>query len=112
LGYHTQRPTLPDIPRMHRPPWLRLVTTIVVLVALAEVVSWGIAVGRRVSSPYPVEWQEGAVTNAAMRLLDRQPIYAPPSASFISLIYPPFGSWVQEGAMRVFGRGHPAARAV
>jgi len=97
---------------MHRPTWLRLASTIVGLIVLSELVAWGWAVVQRVPSPYPVEWQEGAVTNAAFRLLDGQPIYNPPSAAFISLIYPPFGSMVQEGAMRLFGRGLPAARMV
>jgi hypothetical protein len=43
----------------------------------------------RITSPWPLEWMEGASLHHALRLLHGQPLYGPPSAEFIPFIYPP-----------------------
>jgi hypothetical protein len=90
---------------------LRVVCAMGVVAALAATVSCVGTIAGRIPSPYPVEWQEGVVVNHSLRVLDGAPIYTRPSASFIPILYPPFGYVVQAGAMRLLGRGLPAARA-
>src|SRR5262245_57313877 len=48
----------------------------------------GVAIAR-LDYPYELEWLEGAVLSSASRLLHGQPMYPPPSLSYIPLNYPP-----------------------
>jgi len=91
--------------------FFQVVCAVAVLVALAATLSCVLTVAGRIGNPYPVEWQEGVVAYHSFRLLDGAPLYVEPSASFIPIIYPPLGYVVQAGAMQIFGRGLPAARA-
>jgi len=43
----------------------------------------------RVGFPFALEWMEGGSLAHALRLLQGQPLYAPPSATFIPYLYPP-----------------------
>ncbi len=43
----------------------------------------------RLTYPFELEWIEGEMVCHGLRLAERQPIYAPPSTSFVAEIYPP-----------------------
>lgn len=94
------------------PTLLRVLGGLAVLATVAVIVTWVFTVAERVESPYPIEWQEGAIVAHAFRLLDGLPLYIAPSRTFIPVLYPPFGYVVQSWAMELLGRGLPAARAV
>lgn len=56
--------------------------------------AWALAlvlwvVARRIGYPYDLEWMEGGMLCHALRLLEHQPIYAPPSVDFIPHLYTP-----------------------
>jgi len=93
-----------------RTRWLLPLRGLVVAVALFSAGDWLRTVAVRASDPYPMEWMEGAIVAHTFRWLDGQSIYPPPSGDFIPTVYPPFGYVVQGMAMRILGRGLPAAR--
>jgi hypothetical protein len=43
----------------------------------------------RATFPLDLEWMEGGMLCHALRIMQGQPLYAPPSADFISFLYPP-----------------------
>ena len=63
----------------------------------------GVTVARRIGSPWPLEWMEGASLQHALRLLSGQPIYAPPSAEFIPFVYPPLAYLPMAAGAALFG---------
>jgi hypothetical protein len=62
----------------------------------------GIAV-LRLLYPYEVEWNEGAVLDHAIRILDGKPIYAAPSIEFAAFIYTPVYYYLTALIMKVLG---------
>jgi hypothetical protein len=53
--------------------------------------------------PVEVEWMAGAVRDAVARVRASEPLYAAPSTSFISFIYPPLYFWLSAALSRVTG---------
>lgn len=52
---------------------------------------------------FELEWMEGGMVSHAARLLDGQPIYAPPSADFVPFFYTPGYPLTLAGLASVFG---------
>lgn len=67
---------------------------------------------RRVGSPYPLEWMEGASVQHALWLARGELPYAAPSAELISYLYPPLAYMPMALASALFGPSLPVARAV
>jgi hypothetical protein len=67
---------------------------------------------RRFSYPYDLEWMEGGMLCHALRLVDGQPIYAPPSLDFIPYLYTPLYPALIFVFGKVFGVGYMLARAI
>jgi hypothetical protein len=68
--------------------------------------------GRRFAYPYDLEWMEGGMLGHALRLVEGQPIYAPPSVDFIPYLYTPGYPWVVAVLSHLFGLGYALGRAV
>jgi hypothetical protein len=67
---------------------------------------------RRVGYPFDLEWMEGGMLCHALRVLERRPIYAPPSADFISYLYTPLYPYVLAALGWIFGLGYTLGRVV
>jgi hypothetical protein len=67
---------------------------------------------RRFSYPYDLEWMEGGMICHALRLVEHQPIYAPPSLDFIPYLYTPGYPALLFVLSKIFGLGYKLARAV
>jgi 4-amino-4-deoxy-L-arabinose transferase-like glycosyltransferase len=67
-------------------------------------------ISMRVTSPWPLEWMEGASFEHALRLLRRQSIYAAPSGSFSAFVYPPLSYWPMALSAQSFGPNLFSAR--
>lgn len=67
---------------------------------------------RRVGWPYDLEWMEGGELCHALRLVEHQPIYAPPSIDFIPFLYTPLYPAILAALSHLFGLGYGVARAV
>jgi len=81
------------------------------LAALAFVaLAWVLA--RRLAYPYDLEWMEGGMLCHSLRLLEGQPLYAPPSVDFVPYLYTPFYPKLVAGLARVFGLGYTLGRLV
>jgi len=68
--------------------------------------------GMRLVYPYEVEWNEGAVLDHAIRILDGKPIYTAPSLDFSAFVYTPFYYYVTSVVMKIGGEGLWAGRLV
>ncbi|MBK8480166.1 MAG: DUF2029 domain-containing protein [Proteobacteria bacterium] len=77
-----------------------------------HVVLLGTVIARRIGYPLDLEWMEGGMLCHALRVLEGQPIYAPPSADFIPHLYTPLYPWVVATVARFTGLGYGVARAV
>ncbi len=66
----------------------------------------------RLTYPLDVEWMEGGMLCHALRLMEGKPLYAPPSAEFISYLYTPLYSVVLAALGKVFGLSYALGRAV
>jgi 4-amino-4-deoxy-L-arabinose transferase-like glycosyltransferase len=82
------------------------------LVGVIGVALTGLTIARRVASPWPLEWMEGASLQHALRLLHGQPLYAPPAAEFIPFMYPPLAYLPMAASAALFGPELWAARLV
>lgn len=72
----------------------------------------GAVIVGRLDYPLDLEWMEGGMLCHALRVLQGQPIYAPPSADFIPHLYTPLYPWVVASVARVTGLGYAVARGV
>ncbi|MCB9528208.1 MAG: glycosyltransferase family 39 protein [Myxococcales bacterium] len=88
-----------------------LLDAAVVIGALYAITFLVIALWR---APYPfeIEWMEGGMVSHAARLLDGQPIYAPPSADFVPFFYTPGYPLLLAGLAQLFGLTLGLGRAV
>jgi len=91
---------------------MRFSRILLVLVAAAALVNVAFAVVRRLPYPYDLEWMEGGMLCHALRLVQGQPIYAEPSARFVSFAYTPLYPIVLRLLAPVTGVGYRPARAV
>ncbi len=69
-------------------------------------------IANRVGYPFELEWLEGDMMLAAVRLLEHKPLYTAPSWNYIPGIYPPFYYILAAGAFKLFGPGLPVLRCV
>jgi hypothetical protein len=67
----------------------RLLSAVAVLGALGALGVFLWVVARRIAYPYDLEWMEGGMLCHALRLLQGQGIYVPPSVDFIPHLYTP-----------------------
>ena len=89
--------------------WARAFALAAAALAFAAL-AWLVA--RRIGYPYDLEWLEGATLWHAQRLLDGQPIYAPPSLDFVPHPYTPLYPWLLALLGRVFGVSYVVGRAL
>ena len=85
---------------------------LLVLLAAAALANLAFAGARRIAYPYDLEWMEGGVLCHALRLVHGEPIYAEPSARFVSFAYTPLYPAVLWALSPVFGLGYLPARSV
>jgi hypothetical protein len=90
----------------------RLPRAALVLTAAGAILLFALSVAHRLAYPYDLEWMEGAMLCHALRLVDGQSLYAPPSADFVSFAYVPLYPAVVAALARVFGLGYALARGV
>src|SRR5207244_7773459 len=83
-----------------------------VLLAAAALANLAFAGARRIAYPYDLEWMEGGVLFHALRLVHGEPIYAEPSARFVSFPYTPLYPAVLCALSPVFGLGYLPPRSV
>lgn len=90
-----------------------LVIAAALLGACGAVVFVAVAASR-VAYPYEIEFQEGDVFLASLRVLDGRPIYPDPDtdATHVPVLYTPFFYVVGAGAIAVLGESLAACRAV
>ena len=84
---------------------LLVASSIWVLVVLLAMVA-------RSSYPLELEWMEGGSLHQARRVLDGEPIYAPPSLAFIPFLYTPLYPGLVALAGAVFGLSYSLARVI
>jgi Dolichyl-phosphate-mannose-protein mannosyltransferase len=66
----------------------------------------------RISFPYDLEWMEGGMLTHSLRLVEHQPIFAPPSVDFIPYLYTPGYPALVYWLSKLFGLGYGLGRAV
>lgn len=91
---------------------MRLPRLLLVLVSAAALASLALAFARRIAYPYDLEWMEGGMLGHALRLVQGEPIYAEPSARFVSFAYTPLYPIVLWMLSPLAGVGYLPARAV
>src|SRR5438093_9378086 len=91
---------------------MRLARVLLVLLSAAALVNLAIAFARRLVYPYDLEWMEGGMLCHALRLVHGEPIYAEPSARFVSFAYVPLYPAVLRALSPSFGLGYLPARSV
>jgi hypothetical protein len=67
---------------------------------------------RRIGYPLDLEWMEGGMLCHALRVMEGKPIYAPPSADFISYLYTPFYPFLLAVLGKVTGLSYLLGRIV
>ncbi len=95
--------------------FLRVPSTLnVVMLALAAYHAgvYAVLVSMRIGHPYVLEWQEGAMVDIVLRILDGAPIYTAPGIEFVPQIYAPLYFYVSALASLVVGEGFVALRLV
>jgi len=91
---------------------MRPARLLLVIVSAAALTNLAFAVARRLAYPYDLEWMEGGMLGHALRLLEGEPLYAEPSARFVSFAYTPLYPIVLRLLAPVAGVGYLPARAV
>jgi len=66
----------------------------------------------RLTYPYDLEWMEGGMLCHALRLMEGKPLYAPPSADFISYLYTPFYPLLLAALGQIFGLSYTLGRLI
>ena len=66
----------------------------------------------RIDFPLDLEWEEGGMLTHALRVIKGEPIYASPSADFISFLYTPLYPVVLAGLGKLFGVTYLLGRLV
>ncbi len=90
----------------------KVVRTVAVLIALAQIGLLLYLFARRIAYPYDLEWMEGGMLCHSLRLLEHKPIYARPSVEFIPFLYTPLYPALIALLSKVFGLGYALARTV
>jgi len=67
---------------------------------------------KRLIYPYEVEWNEGAILDHALRIVDGNPLYTAPSLAFAPFVYTPFYYYLIALLLKVGGIGLWAGRLV
>jgi hypothetical protein len=66
----------------------------------------------RLAYPYDLEWAEGSMLCHVLRLVEHEPLYAPPSLELIAHPYTPLYMMIVALAARIFGLSYLLARLV
>src|SRR5712692_7991779 len=90
---------------------MRFSRVLLFLVSAAALVNLGFAFARRLAYPYDLEWMEGGMLCHTLRLVQGQPLYAEPSARFVSFAYTPLYPIVLRLLAPVTGVGYLPAPA-
>src|SRR5262245_34590975 len=72
----------------------RILLALGILASFAAFALFVRVVAGRLTHPYDIEWMEGGMLTHSLRLLEGRPIYAAPSADFISYVYQPLYAMV------------------
>src|SRR6266702_667106 len=91
---------------------MRLARVLLFVVSAAALVNLAFAFARRLGYPYDLEWMEGGMLCHALRFVDGQPLYAPPSLDFIPYLYTPLYPFALFVLGKLFGVGYVLARAL
>jgi hypothetical protein len=91
---------------------MRLSRLLLAAVSGAALAGLVCAIARRITYPYDLEWMEGGMLCHALRVVAGEPIYAEPSARFVSFAYTPLYPIVLGRLAPVVGVGYLPARAV
>ncbi|PYQ02393.1 MAG: hypothetical protein DMF82_16210 [Acidobacteria bacterium] len=91
---------------------MRLSRLVLAVASAAALAGLAFAVARRIAYPYDLEWMEGGMLCHALRVVQREPIYAEPSARFVSFAYTPLYPILLGLLAPVAGVGYVPARAV
>jgi len=102
--------TSPSLPRTHR--WVHLAALPLALAGLYHLALLYRIFFARLAYPLDLEWMEGGMLCHALRLVEGKPLYAPPSADFISYLYTPLYPVVLAGLGEVFGLSYMLGRLV
>jgi hypothetical protein len=91
---------------------MRAPRLLLVLASAAVLASLTHAFARRIGHPYDLEWMEGGMLCHALRLVQGEPLYAEPSARFVSFAYTPLYPAVLWLLSPLAGLGYLPARFV
>ena len=99
-------------PRKGPPPWIYAGALVGAAAGLYHLgLLYTIFLGR-MGYPLDVEWMEGGMLCHSLRLMEGLPLYAPPSADFISYLYTPFYPLLLAGLGKVVGLSYTLGRVV
>lgn len=96
--------------RARAEPFAAGVRTLLGLASLLGLATLASTLALRVGFAYPLEWMEGASLEHALRLARGEPLYAAPSAEFVTYLYPPLSYLPFAATTALFGPTLPAAR--
>ena len=91
---------------------MKLLRALALLVAAWAVATFAWLMARRIGYPYDLEWMEGGQLTHSLRILNHQPLYAPPSVDFIPYLYTPFYPIVVAGISKITGLGYVIGRLI
>jgi len=99
---------MPAAPGDVRTPWAPVLVALSALFTLAYL---RVALAR-MAYPFELEWIEGGLLQATMRVLEHQPLYARPTLEYVAFNYPPLYPWIAALVSRAVGGGFFPLRLV
>jgi len=93
-----------------QPIWLRVLSLLVLVLALGNVLQFLPLAGLRLFYPFEIEWMEGASIDEIRWILAGNSLYSAPSISFIPAFYNPFYFFLSAALMKLIGVGFVASR--
>lgn len=76
------------------PLWLRLLLGATLVLGAVHLGLLVYAIVQRFRFPTEVEWMSGAIFDHVERVVQKKPLYGPPSVDFIPFLYPPLYYWL------------------
>lgn len=89
---------------------MRLLLWVALLPALGAVIQLYWIFLARMTYPLDIEWMEGGMLVHAHRIMEGQPLYAPPSVDFVSFLYTPLYPALLAIAGRIVGLSYTLGR--
>jgi hypothetical protein len=88
------------------------IEAVVLCVGLLYTLFFLFVAAKRLMYPYEVEWNEGAILDHALRVVDGKPLYTAPSLAFASFVYTPLYYYITALILKVGGVGLWAGRLI